>query len=473
MLDNALLSELRAAVGAEALLTGERVRECATDVQGVAPGAEALVRPKSTAEVAAVLRICHARKQPVVPHGGRTNLVAGTLTTPREIILSLERMNRIESIDAAGRTLRVEAGVVLQRAQEEAERHDLMFPLDLGARGSCTIGGNISTNAGGVRVLRFGMMRSLVLGIEAVLADGTVLGSLNRMLKNNAGYDLKQLFIGSEGTLGVVTRADLRLFPKPRSVSTAFVACNDFAALARLLGHLDARLGGQLAAFEALWPEFYEITTSAQTSNAAVLPKTYGMYALVETLGADPEADQVRLEQALAAALESGIIVDAVVAKSEAERRTIWAPRDDAWQVQAQYGLTFNFDVSLPVAEMAPYIERLRRGAAERFPRGRVVAFGHIADGNLHVIIVPGTSTSTSTSTGAGTELDAVRASAERLVYTPLRGIEGSISAEHGIGLERREYLGISRSPAEIAAMRALKAALDPKGILNPGKVIG
>lgn len=466
MLDSGLLADLRAIVGDEAVLTGARVRECATDVQGHAPAAPALVRPHTTSEVSAILKLCHARGQVVVPHGGRTNLVEGTSTSAAEIILSLERMNRIEHVDGPGRTMRVEAGVILQRAQEEAERHDLMFPLDLGARGSCTIGGNISTNAGGVRVLRFGMMRSLVLGVEAVLADGTVLDSLNRMLKNNAGYDLKQLFIGSEGTLGVVTRADLRLFPRPRSVATAFVACRDFAALVGLLGHLDARLAGQLAAFEALWPEFYEVTTSARTSNAAVLPRDYGMYGLIETLGSDPETDQGRLEQALADALDRGLILDAVVAKSESERRAIWAPREDVWQAQEQYGLTFNFDVSLPISDMAPYLERLRGEAARTFPKGRVFAFGHIADGNLHVIVAPGLARS------AGPVPDAPRVAAERLVYEPLREIEGSIAAEHGIGLERREYLGYSRTPEEIAAMRALKAALDPKRILNPGKVI-
>ncbi|HTX25104.1 MAG TPA: FAD-binding oxidoreductase [Steroidobacteraceae bacterium] len=464
MLDGSLLAELRAAVGEQALLTGERVRECAVDVQGHVPGAPVLVRPRSTAEVAAVLRACHARGQPVVPQGGRTNLVEGTVSSPEEIILSLERMNRIERVDVPGRTMRVEAGVILQRAQEEAERHELMFPLDLGARGSCTIGGNISTNAGGVRVVRFGMMRSLVLGIEAVLADGTVLNSLNRMLKNNAGYDLKQLFIGSEGTLGIVTRADLRLVSRPRSTATAFVACADFAALVRLLGHLDARLGGQLAAFEALWPEYYRITTAARTGHTAVLSRDYGMYGLIETLGSDPEADPARLAEALETALESGLVLDAVVAKSESERRAIWEPREDVWEVQEQHGVTFNFDVSLAIEEMEPYLARVRRDVLEHFPRGGTFAFGHIADGNLHIIVVPGPA--------PAQDAEQVRATAERIVYEPLRAIGGSISAEHGIGLERRMHLGISRTEAEIATMRALKAALDPKRILNRGKVI-
>jgi FAD/FMN-containing dehydrogenase len=467
MLDASLLAELRAAVGEQALLTGDRVRECAVDVQGHLPGATALVRPRSTQEVSSVLRLCHARGQPVVPQGGRTNLVEGTVSSPHELIVSLERMNRIERVDAPGRTMRVEAGVILQRAQEEAERHELMFPLDLGARGSCTVGGNIATNAGGVRVLRFGMMRSLVLGIEAVLADGTVLNSLNRMLKNNAGYDLKQLFIGTEGTLGIVTRADLRLVPRPRSVATAFVACRDFAALVRLLAHLDARLAGQLAAFEALWPEYYEITTSERTGHKGVLSHEYGMYGLVETLGSDPQADPARLEQALESALQDELILDAVVAKSESERRAIWEPREDVWQVQEQYGVTCNFDVSLAIEDMASYLARVRGAVAEQFPRGRTFAFGHIADGNLHIIVAPGAETAAR----AG-DLEEIRGAAERIVYEPLRTIGGSIAAEHGIGLERRRYLGISRTEAEIATMRTLKAALDPKRILNPGKVI-
>src|SRR5882757_7435420 len=284
-----LVAELRALVGENGVLTGERLASRVYDKHVGAVAARVLVRPASTEQVSAVLRLCHSRAQSVVPHGGLTGLVYGCSARDTELILSLELLNRIESVDVAGRTLRVEAGVTLQRVQEEAERHNLMFLLDLGARGSATIGGNISTNAGGMRVVRFGMMRSLVLGLEVVLADGTVLQSLNRMLKNNAGYDLKQLFIGSEGTLGVVTRADLRLASRPVCACSAFVACRDFAAMVGLLGMLDARLGGQLSAFEALWPEFYELTTTAPALSSPSLAYGHGMYALVEALGADPE----------------------------------------------------------------------------------------------------------------------------------------------------------------------------------------
>lgn len=452
------LSDLRALVGDAGVVTGEPLRARTYDELAGEIRAEVLVRPRNTAQVSAVLGLCHSRAQTVVTHGGLTGLVYGTAAGVNDLILSLEALNRIEGVDVAGRTMRVEAGVTLQRVQEEAELSDLMFPLDLGGRGSATIGGNISTNAGGMRVVRYGMMRSLVLGLEAVLADGTVLGSLNRMLKNNAGYDLKQLFIGSEGTLGVVTRADLRLVSRPRSHGTAFVGCPDFDSVVRLLGMMDARLGGQLSAFEVMWPEFYELTTTPPAVNTPILPRGHGLYVLIEALGADPESDAERLEQALAEGFEQGLVADAVVAKSDLERRAMWAPREDVFQTR-RYGPTHNFDVSLTVAHMPGYLETLRRGLAECAPTARMIVFGHIADGNLHIVVA------------AGEAHQATFHAVERCVYEPLRAISGSISAEHGIGLERKAYLHISRSAAEVATMRALKMALDPRGILNPGKV--
>jgi len=456
--DDQLSADLRALVGDWGVVTGEPLHARRYDEFAGEIRANVLVRPRNTEQVASVLRLCHSRGQTVVTHGGLTGLVYGTAASANDVILSLEALNRIESVDVPGRTMRVEAGVTLQRAQEEAERFDLMFPLDLGGRGSATIGGNIATNAGGMRVVRYGMMRSLVLGVEAVLADGTVLGSLNRMLKNNAGYDLKQLFIGSEGTLGVVTRADLRLVARPRSYGTAFVACPDFNSVVRLLGVLDRGLGGQLSAFEVMWPEFYELTTTAPAINTAILPHGYGMYVLVESLGADPDSDAERLESALAQAMEQGLIADAVIAKSDLERRSMWAPREDVFQTR-RYGPTHNFDVSLAITDMPGYLDTLRRGLAECAPAARLIVFGHIADGNLHIVVA------------AGEAHRATFSAVERCVYEPLRSISGSISAEHGIGLERKEYLGISRSAAEIATMRALKTALDPPIILNPGKI--
>jgi len=458
MVDAGLIADIRAIVGDAGIVTGDSVRERA-DVMGHHMQATTLVRPASTEEVSAVLALCHARRQVVVPHGGRTGLVEGTSTTAGDLILSTERLTRIEYTDAPGRTMRVQAGVTLQNVQEEADRHGLLFPLDLGGRGSCTIGGNIATNAGGVRVLRYGMMRALVLGLEVVLADGTVLKSLNRMLKNNAGYDLKQMFIGSEGTLGVITRADLRVFAKPRSTSTAFVACPDFEHFVKLLGVLDSRLGGTLSVFEAMWPEFYEGTTSKATPNTPLLPYGHGMYGLIETQGSEPGADEERLERVLGDAFEEGLVVDAIVAKSEAETRAIWAAREDPWLIGQQHGATLNFDVSVAIGQMEAYLEKLRAAATQRVPGAKVFRFGHIADGNLHVIVAPGRD-------DAATLHDL-----EALVYGLLREFDGSISAEHGVGIERRHFLGITRTDHEIAAMRAVKATLDPHGILNPGKM--
>jgi FAD/FMN-containing dehydrogenase len=257
----------------------------------------------------------------------------------------------------------------------------------------------------------------------------------------------------------VVTRAELRLFPRPRSTNTALVACQDLEGLVKLLGMLDASLGGQLSAFEAMWPDFYAATTSAFGHHRALLPEGHGIYGLVEASGADIASDALRFEQALADAMEQGVVLDAVIAKSEAERAAIWAPRDDPWLITQHYGATLNFDVSMAIEDMAGYLANLRQAIAQKIRAGRVFAFGHIADGNLHVIVAP------------GTDDPAVMRLGEEIAYELLRPIDGSISAEHGVGLERRQFLNISRSAPEIDAMRALKRALDPHGILNPGKV--
>src|SRR3954471_7833775 len=268
-----LKADLKAIVGESGMLEGAAVRERGRALFHGRVEADILVRPRSTEQVSSILRLCHARGQSVVTHGGLTGLVQGADADRGDLVLSLESMNAIERIDVAGRSMRVQAGVQLGRVQREAEEHGMMFPLDLGARDSATVGGNIATNAGGLRVLRYGMMRNLVLGIEAVLADGMVLTSLNRMLKNNAGYDLKQLFIGSEGTLGVVTRAELRLVSRSRSQETLLASLPTFEAMVDLLGRLDSGLGGQLAAFEALWGNFYDYNTAPPATNVAPLAR--------------------------------------------------------------------------------------------------------------------------------------------------------------------------------------------------------
>jgi FAD/FMN-containing dehydrogenase len=375
------------------------------------------------------------------------------------VALSLERMNRIEEIDTASATMTVQAGCILQVACEAAEAEGLLLPLDLGARGSATIGGNISTNAGGNRVVRYGMMRDMVLGLEAVLADGTVVSSMNRLMKNNTGYDLKQLFIGSEGTLGVVTRAVLRLRSAPTSQNTAFVATETFEQIPRLLRALDSGLGGGLSAFEVMWPAFYDLVTTPPAQGSPPLPRGYPYYVLVEALGGDEAADAERFERVLGRALEEGLIADAVIAKSQTERARMWALRDDVGQVNRK-GPAFTFDVSLRIADMPAYVAEVDGKLRQRWPAVDNYVFGHLGDGNLHLLIWTGE---------RGAE---AKHAVEGIVYAPLQAIGGSVSAEHGIGLHKKAYLALSRNPGEIALMRALKQALDPAGILNPGKIL-
>ena len=420
--------------------------------------AKAIVRPRNTAEVSAVLKTCNDAGQSVIAQGGLTGLVQSAITEPRDIMLSLERMHRVEGVNRTNRTMTVEAGVPLQVVQETADAHDLLFPLDLGARGSCTVGGNISTNAGGNRVIRYGMTRDMVLGLEAVLADGTVVSSMNQMIKNNAGYDLKQLFIGSEGSLGIVTRAVLRLREKPRSQDTLFAAVDSFDKLPELLKHMDARLGGALSAFEVLWSDFYRLVTTPPAQQRPPLPQDYPYYVLIESMGGDADHDGERVQSALAEAYESGLVADAVIAQNESQRREMWAMRDDVEQCN-RFPPLFIFDVGLPIPNMEAYVRDVNQLLGESFDTYRNFTFGHLGDGNLHFGI------------SAGEDEESAREAVERAVYEPLKHIGGTISAEHGIGLEKKSYLLITRTPDEVALMRKLKRALDPGDILNPGKI--
>ena len=420
--------------------------------------AEIIVRPESTEEVSKILSVCNQAGQPVIVHGGLTGLVYGTRTSPDQLILSLERMNNIEEIDPIGRTLTCQSGVTLQNIQEKAESENMIFPLDLGARGSCSIGGNISTNAGGNRVIRYGMTRDSDLAIEAVTSDGTILSSMNRMIKNNAGYDLKQLFIGTEGTLGIVTRCVLRLREAPISQNTALVGIEDFSSIVKFLKHIDAGLGGNMSAFEVMWKEFYEMVTNSLDERSLPLKKNIPYYVLVESMGSDQVKDEEHFESLLQKALEDSVIVDAVLAKSEKERKALWAFRDDV-EKQAQYGPTVMFDVSLPINEMEEYVSKVDLNLQKYWKDFHHIVWGHLADGNLHLVVGTG-----------DLESDTIK-KIENSVYEPLELIGGSISAEHGIGLEKKPYLHLSRSEEEINYMKALKDTFDPKGILNPGLI--
>ena len=383
-----ILAKITEIVDESGVLTGEAVRERVAVWGTNQPmEAKAIVRPSMADEVSAVLKLCHAEGQAVVPQGGMTGLVRGGMPNQQEIALSMERMNKIIEIDYDTATMTVETGVTLQTAQEAADAHGLMLPLDLGARGSATIGGNLSTNAGGNRVIRYGMMRDMVLGLEAVFADGTMLSSLHKILKNNTGYDLKQLFIGGEGTLGIVTKAVLRLQPKPLSQNTAFVAVDGFDNVTQLLRDLDGRLSGTLSAFEVLWSSAYEILTGEFSQNSKPLPLGPSHFILIEALGGDPESDQDRFENALGKAMEDGLVVDALIAQSEADRQSFWNVRDDIPAIRDAFrnGGQVSFDVSVPISEMEDYLTTVEANLKARWPHAQFISFGHLGDSNLHL----------------------------------------------------------------------------------------
>ena len=452
-----LIAELRAVVGETGVLTGKEVAARYPGYFMDRIGADAIVRPRSTDEVAAVLRLCSAAGQPVVVQGGMSGWVRATETRGGEIALSLERMAVIEQIDPVNRTATVQAGVILDTLENALADHGLTFPLDLGGRGSCQLGGNASTNAGGMRVIRYGMMREQVLGIEAVLADGRIISSLNEMIKNNTGYDLKQLFIGSEGTLGVITRLVLRLRERPSSSNTAIVCAADFDQMVELLRFVDKGFGGLLSAFELIDNSFYRVNTGAG-KHAPPLSADQPYYAIIEMLGSHQERDTELFETVLGEAGEHGYFDDAVLARSEAQRQQIWEIREDLEHVVREFQPFYAFDVSLPVGEMQGYIAAVTEKLKGNWPDGKIAFLGHMGDGNLHIAI------------GAGGDDD--RHGVEACVYEPLRPINGSISAEHGIGLEKKPWLDVSRSADERRLMAQIKRLLDPGNILNPGKIM-
>lgn len=456
-----MLEELRALVGDKGVLDAA---ELATRSAGVwrqdSLKAMVLVRPANTEEVSAVLRWCHANKVAVVPQGGLSGLVHGADASSEELILSLERMRSIEQIDPLQRTATVQAGVTLQGLQEAVESHDLDFPLDLGARGTATLGGNAATNAGGNRVIRFGMTRDMVLGLEVVLADGTVVSSMNNLIKNNTGYDLKQLFIGSEGTLGVITRLVLRLREKPTSTNMAFIGVDSFDNLARLLKHMDKSLGGTLSAFEVMWQDFYKLVSSTPAKGKPPIAQDYPFYVLVESQGADEQLDTQRFNTAMESAFDSGLIVDAAISQSASDCHAFWSLRDDVEQA-LQHGAPIIFDISLPISEMQQFANNLTKALPAAIGEHKLLIFGHLGDGNLHVIVVV-----------KPAHYAATRPQVEKLVYGALEHFSGSVSAEHGIGLEKKPYLSVSRNANELALMRSIKQALDPLNLLNPGKVL-
>jgi FAD/FMN-containing dehydrogenase len=418
--------------------------------------------------VAAVVAACAQAGVAVVPQGGNTGLCGGSVPVGglRQIVLSLSRMNRIRELDAANNTLTVEAGCVLQAIQEAARDADRLFPLSLGAEGSCQIGGNLSTNAGGEAVLRYGNARDLVLGLEVVLPDGRVWDGLRGLRKDNTGYDLKQLFIGAEGTLGVVTAAVLKLFPRPTATATAFLGVADPATAVALLSVLRGAVGDRLTGFELMSRLCLELVLRHVPDTADPLREAHPWYVLVELSDSGDSADLAeRLMDALAPAMERGQVRDAVLAQSEAQGESLWRLRDSMAEAQKAEGISIKHDVSVPVSRMARFIDEASRALERAFPGVRIVAFGHIGDGNVHYNV-------SFADPAQNAALIEDSEPVNRVVYEVVAALSGSISAEHGLGQLKREEIRRYKTPLELELMRAIKRALDPQNLMNPGKVI-
>ena len=421
----------------------------------------ALVRPRTTDHVATALRICHEHSQPVVTQGGLTGLAGGACLLGGEVALSLERMTGIEELDPVSATMTVRAGTPLQVVQEAADAQGFMFPLDLGARGSATIGGNLATNAGGNRVIRYGMMRDQVLDLEAVLADGSVVGGLRKMIKNNTGYDLRNLLVGSEGTLAVITRAVLRLRPKPHAVSTAWCGVSDYAGVTTLLHEAQSRLPAGVSAFEVMWPGYYAFVLERLPELRAPLEGQHAYHVLLESSGADPVGQTDAFEAFLGDMLERGVITDAALASSQADAAAFWAIRDAPGEYPRLIPGRVSFDVSFSITDVGDAATRCEARLRERWPNATILIYGHLGDGNLHIVVQEPDWPPT------------VAPEVQQIVYGITGEMGGSVSAEHGIGLKKLKVLSLSRSPSELAAMKAIKAALDPGNLLNPGKIFG
>jgi len=428
----------------------------------------AVVRPGSTAEVAQVVRLCAAHGHAIVPQGGNTGLVGASVPdgSGTQVVVNLARMNHVRHVDRANLAMTVEAGCVLQAVQEAAAAQDLLFPLSLAAEGSCTIGGNLATNAGGTQVLRYGNARELCLGLEVVTATGEVWDGLYALRKDNTGYDLRDLFIGSEGTLGLITAAVLRLHPRPAALVTAFATCASLEAAVALLQHARSQAAAGLTGFEVMGERALALVRRHFPALPRPLPPA-PWSVLLELSDPHSEAQgREQMEALLATALEQGLIDDAAVAQSQAQSRALWHVRESIPLAQAEEGLNIKHDISVPVSHIPAFVAATDAALLARWPGARLVNFGHLGDGNLHYNV------QAPEGQAAAQFLQDHEAEVNRIVYAAVHEHAGSISAEHGIGVLKREELARSKSPVALGMMRAIKRALDPQDLLNPGRVL-
>jgi FAD/FMN-containing dehydrogenase len=468
-LRNSLIKQLLKVVGPEGLIVDEQEkRPYEVDWLNKWHGQSSLiVRPANTQQTADVMRICHDNRTPVVVQGGNTGMSGGA--TPddsgAQVVLSMRRMNTILDVDGFNNTITVQAGVVLAHIQESAEKINRYFPLSLGSEGSCTIGGNLATNAGGISVLRYGNTRDLTLGIEVVLSDGRIWSGLRALRKDNTGYDLRDMFIGSEGTLGVITGAVLKLFPLPTVRSSAWVGAENLQSLVRLLELMRTRCGERLSAFEMMSADSVALVMEHVTGVISPLAQPYPVYALIELADMNNESLAKMLEGTLESALESGDIRDAAISTSLAQRQNFWKIREGISQAQLRAGKVIKHDIALPISALSDFADLAVRAVHAEQKNARIINFGHVGDGNLHfnVLLPP--------ETDYQMLADATRR-LNRVVHDLVSEKNGSISAEHGVGQLRRDELRHYKSAVELELMLSLKQVLDPNQIMNPGKLI-
>ena len=461
-----LVARFRAVVGDKYAVTDAAdIAPYLTEERDLFHGRSPLVlRPGSTAEVSAICKIASEHKIALVPQGGNTGLVGGQTPHHGEVVVSMRRLDKIREIDAASNTMTCEAGVVLQVAQQKAAEIDRLFPLSLGAEGSCTIGGNLSTNAGGTAALAYGVAREMALGLEVVLADGRILNLLSKLKKDNTGYDLRNLFIGAEGTLGFITAATLRLFPKPRAIETAFVGLKSPAEALKLLTLSQGIAAGSLTSFELLADIAVDFSVRHGIDVRNPMAGRHPWYVLMELSSSRDDA-RAALESILAQALEDGILDDAVIAASLSQRQAFWKLRDEMSAAQKPEGGSIKHDVSVPVAAVPAFMAEADAAVVKLIPGSRPVPFGHLGDGNIHYNVSQPVGGNAADFLARWHEVNAV-------VFEIVMRMGGSISAEHGIGVLKRDELPDVKDKVAIELMRGIKAMLDPLGIMNPGKVL-